>query len=598
MYGLGKSVDIGAQTPTLKDVVESYDILRVEDYQRTYSWQREQIDELLLDIVNSSSSNDSHFFGTLILQETDNRTATIVDGQQRLTTVFILISALRDELLKLNTQVIPAANKNQRPTDVSKKAWDFLYPKNDFTIHRFTSSRFLRKLMREVVIAEPEGRPEIPFRDNDGKKVTLDFRKAVRHIRSWADAEMQSEPDELAKLIKINTLLDTLLLKFKVLRVVTRDITESLDIFLTLNNRGLPLGPSDLVRGEIMSVLGNGLSDAEQVKLHRQILVEWEGIVEQVQEPETFLRHYLVATSRKKIQKKKIVKEVSNRITSVNADEKRKNASLFWEELIQGALIYGQIIKPKFGGDAQYDIELLEGLGKSHRIFLLTVLAMSIDAEDRDELIRLTKVLSYRYVMAGLNAQKMEDFLQDQSANLREDLGVAAVAKCLKDKILEIELDVERYLENEGDSGFVGRALLHATNREITKGAIPVPLQNSTSHLEHIAPQTENDEWAIALFGDDEEARKDYDLAIGAIGNLTLLDQSLNISAQRKPFVEKHVYYKGSSFDISRDLIGLPSWNALNIKQRTKWLVECFEILWALEKSPNQVIRFTRYLEL
>jgi hypothetical protein len=589
-------MDIGAQTPTLKDVVESYSALRVEDYQRTYSWQREQIDELLLDLTDCSSSSETHFFGTLILQESEGKTATIVDGQQRLTTVFILIAALRDELLKLESQVIPAANKNQRPTDVVKKAWDFLYPTNDFTVHRFASSRFLRKLMKEYVIAEPAGRPEIPFRDNDGKKVTLDFRKAVRHIRGWADEELDRYPDQSTKLVQINLLLDTILTKFRVLRVVTRDITESLDIFLTLNNRGLPLGPSDLVRGEVMSVLGNGLSDLDQSKLHRQILSEWEGIVEDVQEPETFLRHYLVSTSRKKIQKKKIVKEVSDRIAAVNIEDKRKNAKHFWEELIQASVVYGQILKPKMGGDSQYHIELLEGLAKSHRIFLLTVLALEIDEQDRAELIRLTMILSYRYVMAGLNAQKMEDFLQDQSANLREEIGVAAVVKDLKDKINGIELNVERYLINEGDSSFAGRALLHAVNRSIIKGAIPVPLQNSSSHLEHIAPQSENDEWAIALFGNDVEARKDYDLVIGSIGNLTLLDQGLNQSAQRKPFFEKHAYYKTSSFDISRDLIELPSWTANNVTQRTKWLVECFEILWNVEPSVKKIKRFTTWI--
>jgi hypothetical protein len=590
-------MDLGAQTPTLSDVIERYSTLRVEDYQRTYSWQREQIDELLLDLNDCATSEDSHFFGTLILQEGEGRSATIVDGQQRLTTVFILIATLRDELLKLDTQVIPAANRNQRPTDVIKKAWDFLYPTNDFTVHRFNSSRFLRTLMRVNVIAEPLDRPDIPFRDNEGKKVTLDFRKAVRHIRAWADKELDEFPTEEEKLQHINLLLDTMLNKFKVLRVATSNITESLEIFLTLNNRGLPLGPSDLVRGEIMSVLGNGLSDSDQIKLHRGILSDWEGIVEHVQEPETFLRHYLVSTSRKKIQKKKIVKEVSERIASVDSEAKKVAAKSFWEDIIKNSVTYGQIVNPRMGGDCQYHIELLEGLGKSHRILLLTVLSQNIDQQDRDDLVRLSMVLSFRYVMAGLNAQKMEDFLQIQSDNLRENIGVPAVKKALKDKISEIELNVKRYFENDGDSGFVGRAVLHSINRSISRGAIAIPVTNSTSHLEHIAPQTENEEWSIALFGEDAELRKEYDVAVCKIGNLTLLDQGLNQQAQRKPFIEKHAHYEPSSFDITRDLLKLPSWNSQNIDQRTKWAVEMFEILWSVAVSAERVIRFTDWIE-
>ena len=586
-------MDIGAQTPSLGDVVEQYSRLRVEDYQRTYSWQREQIDELLLDLSECASSPDTHFFGTLILQEGEVKSATIVDGQQRLTTIFILVATLRDELKKLEIQTIPAENVNQRPTDVIKKAWDFLYPTNDFTVHRFTSSRFLRKQMRDCVISEPEAQIELPFKD---KKVTLEFRKAVRHIRKWADVELDNYPSDIEKLKRINTLLDTLLNKFKVLRVVTKDITESLDIFLTLNNRGLPLGPSDLVRGEIMSVLGNGLTDAEQLKLHQGILTDWEGIVELVQEPETFLRHYLVSTSKRKIQKKKIVKEVSDRIANVDPVEKKRLTAEFWNELISGSITYGSILRPTMGGECQYNIELLEGLGKSHRILLLTALSMELDPQDKDEVIRLVMVLSYRYVMAGLNAQKLEDFFQVQSDNLRGNLGGAAVIKALKDKLSEIELNAKKYLENEGDSSFVGRALLHAVNTRTNVGAFSIPVQNSASHLEHIAPQAENDEWAIALFGTDSEARKDYDDVISNIGNLTLLDKGLNIPAQRKPFADKKDFYKKSSFGISRDLCELPSWNWTNIKQRTNWLVEMFEIIWAVEKNDTKVVNFTDWI--
>ena len=95
-------MDLGAQTPTLSDVIERYSTLRVEDYQRTYSWQREQIDELLLDLIDCATSEDSHFFGTLILQEGEGRSATIVDGQQRLTTLTVMAAVLARRLLAID----------------------------------------------------------------------------------------------------------------------------------------------------------------------------------------------------------------------------------------------------------------------------------------------------------------------------------------------------------------------------------------------------------------------------------------------------------------------------------------------------------------
>ena len=55
-------------TPSLGSVVSEWDVLTVEDYQRTYSWQREEIDEFFGDLRETAANKEAHFFGTLILQ--------------------------------------------------------------------------------------------------------------------------------------------------------------------------------------------------------------------------------------------------------------------------------------------------------------------------------------------------------------------------------------------------------------------------------------------------------------------------------------------------------------------------------------------------
>jgi uncharacterized protein YehS (DUF1456 family) len=582
-----------AQTPNLKEVVMSFDRLKVEDYQRTYAWQREQIEEFLQDLKDCAPRDDSHFLGTLILQESGHKTANVVDGQQRLTTVFILVGALRDELRKMKTGVIKAESANKRDISVIDKALDFLCASDSLDDYRFESSRFLRKFMKTLVLAEPEFQKEIPAKD---QKVTLDFRKAIIQIRNWVSSDLKEYPDEIDKLRRIDILLDTVLEKFIVLKVTTSNIGESLDIFLTLNNRGLPLGPSDLVRGEIMSVLSSGLSETDQVILHRRVLEEWGTIVNEVKEPETFLRHFLVSTSKTKVQKRKVVSEVSNRIFHSDFQEKQKNARDFWQQLQLGATTYGMIVSPRMGGDCQYFIELLEGLGKSHRIALLSVLGAELVDQERDELVRLIFVLAFRNVMAGLNAQKLEDFYQEQGYIFNSDRDFARLRDSMKLRANEIELNSLKYLTNEGDSGFVGRALLHAINRATTSGANQTRVSSSDCHVEHIAPQTEIEHWTEALFGSDENARKQYDAAISQIGNLTLLDSGLNSQAQRKSFEEKKGHYKLCSFWITRDLLDLPNWDFSSIQLRTKWLVEMFEIIWSVEKSDEKVKIFTDWL--
>ena len=171
-----------AQTPNLLEVVSNYNHIRVEDYQRTYAWKNEQIDEFLADVKECASTKESHFFGTLILQESGDKTATVVDGQQRLTTAYILISALRDQIRTFSTPTISAKNENQRDVNVLHKALDFLCYSKNLDDYRFESSRFLRKILKSVVLAEPRNQKPVPSRDNTGKKVTLDFRKAIDSI--------------------------------------------------------------------------------------------------------------------------------------------------------------------------------------------------------------------------------------------------------------------------------------------------------------------------------------------------------------------------------------------------------------------------------
>jgi hypothetical protein len=241
---------------------------------------------------------------------------------------------------------------------------------------------------------------------------------------------------------------------------------------------------------------------------------------------------------------------------------------------------------------------LLEGLGKSHRVVLLPILSAGMDESTRDRLVRQVFVLAFRNVIAGLNAQKLEDFYQEVGYKFGKDKDSESLIESLINRCKSFEIDPLKYLTAEGDSGFVGRALLHLVNRVTTYGATLAPVSSGESHVEHIAPQTEIEHWAETLFGNDSEARKRYDEEIGQVGNLTLLDKGLNLQAQRKPFKEKQDQYKNSNFGITRDLCEIPEWRFDVIKLRTKWLVEMFEIYWAIEREKGQgrITPFTEWL--
>lgn len=587
------NLENSGQTPTIKSVVSACTQISVEDYQRTYQWEKANIEEFFEDLKETTGSTERHFFGTLILQQTDDPSGTsysIVDGQQRLTTIFILVAALRDAVKSLPEHSIPAETIGGREIRVLDKAQDFLYSDPRRTdVHRFISNRILHDLMRDCVIAEPEHQLEVPIR---AKTTTLAFRKAVRTVRELVRKDLEKISGNESRLSRINQLLDTLFEKFVVLRITTSNVSESLEIFLTLNNRGLPLGPSDIVRGHVMKNMGFGLNDREQESLQQRVLDEWETVAANVGDPESFMRHYLLSRMEGKVQKKKVVSIVTTQISRENADERKLATREFWEDMIEASEVYARIVEPNMGGDCQYQIELLNGLMKSHRIILLGTFRSNFSAADKNEIVRLTWVLAFRWVMAGMNAQLLENFFQDSCTSIRENKNPALILRALEEKLDTITLDPNEYFTNEGDTAFASRALLHATNRAITNGANPVPL-DATLHLEHIAPNSGNQEWADAL-GIDDPNGSEYNNTVAAIGNLTLLDVKLNLQAQRKPFDEKcTAHYHVSTMDISRDLCTFTDWSPEIIADRTAWLSECFELLWAKHPTNNEVQRFS-----
>jgi hypothetical protein len=582
-----------ANTIPLRQAVESYQRLSVDDYQRTYQWGIDQIDDLMLDLTDTIDAQDDHFFGTLILQDSDDRSAVIVDGQQRLTTVFVIVATLRDEMVRLGVNEILPEDPDEMPINVAEKTRNFLYFSNRFSDFRLIPNRFVKDLFEETVMAIGDKKKPIPQKD---RLSTLAFRKAVGHIRSLISADLENLEGS-ARLAKINRILDALLDHFMVLRVPTTSIDESMEIFLTLNDRGQALGPSDLVRGDILMAQAHGLSEKDKRKLQERVTTEWEGAMETVLEPETFLRHFLVAKTGKKVQKKRVVKTVKAIIVGETQDAKKIQATTFWQGLLSDADVYGEIVRPSGTGNLHYLLELVQPLAKSQRIMLLPVLRQVDDPVTKLELVRLIVVLAFRWVVAGRNAQKLEDFFQDQCGLSGKEDFAEILKKNLHEKIGSYETDSHGYFTQEAGNSYVVRALLFAIDKMLRGGANPISMNPGAIHVEHISPQKPTEHWIEKLGLQDEP--ESYLSVVNLPGNLTLLDQKLNIQAKQKPFSEKKAgEYSKSNVHITREFARLSDWSLGLIKDRTIWLAEMFDLVFSPNESDaKKVIHFHEWLQ-
>lgn len=584
-------MEANANTPSLLSVMGEYSKLVVDDYQRTYAWEAEQLDEFFEDLIECAQTGDSHFFGTLILQSNKAKEASVVDGQQRLTTSYITVAAIRDAALSLPSDWIE--KEDELSIRVSDEAWKFLIPGTKKKEARFTSNKFLRDILMNSVLAVSPDQKAIPDKDI---QLTLRFRKAIKYIRGLIREDLEKIETFDEKRDRLYSLLEALTKRFLVLRVTTSTLDESLEIFLTLNNRGLPLGPSDLVRGEITSTLSSGMEPAAQQKLHGTIFDEWRAIAEAVEEPEVFLRHYLVATGDSKVTKKKVVETVSKSIKTANGEKSKALAEEFWANLKVGAQSYSQIINASHDTEMGYYIHILESFARSHRIFSLGLFNTNVSDSEKLEMVRLLNVLCIRYTMASQNAQKLEDYFQSLCKDFRKGAPASEVISKLKEKIDEIPLDVVKYFEIAGENIGMSRAIVHGLSRKLAPGAVKLPL-NKGIHLEHIAPQTETTEWLEDLFAGNAALYEDYDKYVKQAGNLTILDPTINVGIGQDSFSEKKKEYKKSVFFITNNLCELDAWRQEHIEARTKWIAECFNMIWATEKPSAAVKDFVSWFK-
>ena len=273
----------------------------VPDFQRSYSWEDSNLNDFLMDIENvkvTKGKANSHFMGAIVLYNNGFRDGhedanvsrlSIIDGQQRITTTLLLLCALRDvafmEYEKLNKNKIPNI-KEEKNLEIEiekfdglvKDIGDGLYPRSRNGIFREGSIEEFRytKLgysatgtsddvrILEVLLKGPKGNFSL-WKDLRSDLDSV-VKKSTNKNSSGGQQNILYAYNKFFNYIKNNintfgeegekhTYLKVLMNKIDNLRYVTillDDMYSAYNIFMTLNDRGLELSNSDLIKSHII----------------------------------------------------------------------------------------------------------------------------------------------------------------------------------------------------------------------------------------------------------------------------------------------------------------------------------------------------------
>ena len=547
----------------------------IPHYQRPYAWTLEETGELWDDLVGAmgSTANGSpiedmppYFLGCVVLIKQDQAPdAQVVDGQQRLATLTILLSVLRETL-----------EEKKRSADITP----FLYEEGNAILG--TKNRY-RLQVREhdrrfftSHVQEPGGLLELP-------SVNAKDLDSVSQLNIWANSIFL-----LDRAMKLSDLarqrLATFLLTRCVLVVVSSpDLDSAYRIFSVLNNRGLDLSHTDILKAEIIGKLPAAESeeysekweDAENalgVEAFKDLFAHIRMIYRRQKMRETILKEF-----RDHVLPHHKPKELIDDVILPYADAYKEITTASFESVAEADKVNGLLrwlrqvdnvdwIPPavKFLTDHRGDpVELVRFLTDLERL-AASMMIMRVDVTRRIE--------RYGRLLTAM-ADKENLYAKDSPIQVTpEEQGKVLAA-----------LDGDLYnLQN------VPRYVLLRLDALLSGGEAHYDLP--VISIEHVLPQTPDarSKW-LASFPDE----KQRGTLIHRLGNLVLLSRRKNASASNYEFDDKKTKYFGgkggvSPFALTTQVLREPVWTPGVVERRQRELLGKLADLWRLEKTEAQ----------
>lgn len=535
--------------------------LRVPDYQRDYSWEKEHVSEFWEDL-KAFAGNDcklkptgQYFLGATVLVDNGDF-HLVLDGQQRLATATILLAALRDRMAEFNKN---AAKQLQDQFVV------FQDELSGEQVFRLELNTFDRSFFRDFIQAYPHSNG-VAASTKSQHLISRAYEYFAEQVLSgWAAAGGGKQGFEWASHIAI-ILRDY----FVVITTVSTDEKSAASIFTTLNDRGIGLSSVDLVRSFI-------LQNAHKSQI-AEILDHWEAVFNACGKDigaEALMRMSWVSTNGD-LKTRALYKVLSESLGK--ADNQTQAALAYSRQLRDDALLYRRM------RDGDADDPDLEEYWLSLRYLkfnagypLLFAAQRKLNEQDQKSLAKALRAITIRHnLICNLDRASLESLSFTCAKAISGGASAKDALVLLRSRSPKDQMFAQSFATLSFSTAEHGAAryLLRlfdeytATTQEVTvAGADRV-------HVEHIYPQTpkESERW---------EKHSGY---VNRLGNLTLLDRRLNEQIKNSDFQTKKTQaYESSKLEITRQLLTYPDWSPERVEERQASLLELARKMWPEE---------------
>lgn len=577
MRDLRRGDNVKAGETTIKDLLEGDKLYVVPRYQRRYAWRRADWEQLwraverqYVQVSDLGFEGASHFLGSLVIAQrqsfpTDASNYDLIDGQQRLTTLMLLLAALRDHG-HADSDHERAAREKERVESLMRNRFE----EGDFSIKVMPGSDD-----REFFYALMEGHSEA-----SGGLMLQAYRYFAMQI-----SELREREDW-----NLNNLLNAATKHMEVVQILTSPSDNAHRIFQTLNSTGMELTGVDLLRNHFFMLLPSRMDEAYSEF--------WHPMEEELGDSFTkFLWVDLVSQPRMESVPNKpdrIYAEWQAILDPIAGSERDVIAEL--TRLAKSAKLYHAMVTASTG-DEDVDSRLrrlrLWGVDVHHPFTFGILLRLTQNDTSSESVARaLSFVESFlvRRMLAGVPTNNLNRIFTTSIGQLHHEFYAS----------METDVAVRRILSQQGKywpsnevlkrdgllSPFYERQ--RSTQRQfVLKGleeAICEPYSPNwaacTFTIEHVLPQTLTPAWMgeLEAAGEKDPGQAHLEL-VHTLGNLTLTCENPDLG--QMTFGGKKQIFQNDGIKMNDDIAEQSDWGRSEILERGERLLDLAMGIWA-----------------
>ena len=544
---------IQSQDINIAEVFQAF--YAVPDYQREYVWETEQVEQLLDDVNsalidgNGSQEAPEYFIGSIVVCPANGSVFDLIDGQQRMTTLFLILCALRDRIKALQEKPSGALD-----SQIAAEAVD---------VSGRSKFRYRLELQYEdsgdILVHIAKGGDD----ETDGAKT-----RSVTNIHNAYQVALGFLEREFAEIDDLLSFYGYLTNKVRLIRIQTEDVAKALKIFETINDRGVGLDSMDLLKNLLFMK-----ADRDQFDNLKNTWKDLQDVIFDMNEkPLRFLRYFIL--SRYKMTISRSVLREDEIYAWLSKNEQRcgfgNDPIAFAGELLDAARDYYNFWKKDVdpsGSKSPYlqSLRLLAG-GATRQHLILLLAGRHLPRKLFNRLVREIENMLFVSFVTHEPAKDLERNFARWAGRLRKVRDKDDLSSFIKKYFTRAKAGRSKRFDTEFQDLYTWSMQKYRLRYLLAKLTQHIDLKAyddtddrkwlghyiSGFEIEHIYPQHPS-EGAAKEFGDFED-----DYIADRLGNLILVEKPINASLGNGPYSEKRTVYPQSRLLLTRALSEKP----------------------------------------